>query len=334
MRQTILFGNGINLLSGKDYSWDNVLAKLTTDNSGILKDTTATHVFEDIVLNNKAQASTNTKYNYDSALIDARKKFQKELNYLRNNKKESTTNIYKRLLELGAENYLTTNYDRIFNDILKGEKWDLIAESKSGNYISTHRKYFYEKEVRKIALWPIHGDTQELSTIMLGFGHYCSSISALAHYFGHGSTRENGYPDKKNTLKDYCKWKEKNKASYIRYKIKNKVFDIFPSFWADLFFSSDVHIIGFGMDQSENDLWMVLNKRKEMLSKGLSIHNKIFYYGEQPPTIELLRAYGVECYCPKRVGDNWEQLYEECLKKMKDNIAKRRVSKQQYMKTK
>ena len=32
-----------------------------------------------------------------------------------------------------------------------------------------------------------------------------------------------------------------------------------------LFFNSDIHIVGFGFDYSEIDLWWILNKRARMM---------------------------------------------------------------------
>ena len=48
--------------------------------------------------------------------------------------------------------------------------------------------------------------------------------------------------------------------------------------WIDLFFTTNVHIIGFGLDYSEQDIWWILNKRKRYMyeNKG-NIRNKIHY---------------------------------------------------------
>ena len=46
--------------------------------------------------------------------------------------------------------------------------------------------------------------------------------------------------------------------------------------WIDLMFTTDVYIVGFGMDFSEQDIWWILNKRQRFIKEGkINSENKI-----------------------------------------------------------
>lgn len=68
----------------------------------------------------------------------------------------------------------------------------------------------------------------------------------------------------------------------IEQKFKDSSFN--NSSWIELFFNSNIHIIGFTFDFSEIDLWWVLNKRARMMkSNSLSskIKNEIHFYCDE-----------------------------------------------------
>src|SRR5690606_20341177 len=52
------------------------------------------------------------------------------------------------------------------------------------------------------------------------------------------------------------------------------------SSWIELFFTSNIHVIGFTFDFCEIDLWWVLNKRARMMKSTLKakIKNEIHFY--------------------------------------------------------
>ena len=57
MKQTILFGNGINRLSGNDFEWGNLLKKVLKVDAFISEGVPYTHQFEDIYLNGKCDTN-------------------------------------------------------------------------------------------------------------------------------------------------------------------------------------------------------------------------------------------------------------------------------------
>lgn len=314
MKQSILFGNGINRLSWSGMSWGALLNEIVEENKQLLDSSTinSTHIFDDICYNGKSTSSNVT---------EIKELFKEKIIEAREGANDETASAYKNLINLHAEHYLTTNYDGYVEKLLEDE-FGKPTYRNSGHYISVHRKYIYAKGDKRVSFWPIHGDFNKTETMMLGFSHYCVSISALCHYLTNGSTRLNGYHDGRSSLHNYRKWKEQHHASYIQYKIKEKKINDNPSFWADLFFTTDVHIIGLELDFSEIDIWMVLNRRKQLLKNG-NIRNKIFFYGLHGNNWSLLEAYGVDLYSPEFDG-NWSDFYNKCIQKMKKNINKRR----------
>ena len=86
-----------------------------------------------------------------------------------------------------------------------------------------------------------------------------------------------------------------------------------PLSWIDLFFTHDIHIIGFSLQYEEVDLWWILNKRQRYKRKFAHenlINNKIFYYGYVDCNKEkLLNKFGVQVYSlnSKRTKDYTEE---------------------------
>ena len=126
-------------------------------------------------------------------------------------------------------------------------------------------------------LWKIHGDVHSPKSIMLGLDHYCGSIGKIDSYIKGQYALNNNV--KVSSMEDKLK-------SYSDDKGSNNKLDFLS--WVELMFFSNIHIVGFGMDFSETDLWWVLNKRAR-LSKEFKVPNKIYYYvGEMVPSKKLL----------------------------------------------
>src|SRR5690606_16319826 len=100
---------------------------------------------------------------------------------------------------------------------------------------------------------------------MLGLDHYCGSIGKLDAYLkGTYEFQENKKTIRVNSITD---------------KIKRREYD--QHSWVELFFNTDIHILGLSLEYSETDLWWILNKRARIMNdKKTSVHisNQIFYY--------------------------------------------------------
>lgn len=165
--------------------------------------------------------------------------------------------IYESLYNSNCQNFITTNYDRAFESVLelKGVK---ISKKSTEKIYSIRRVKELTKENEKKFLWQIHGEVDVPKTIMLGLDHYCGSIGKIDDYIkGTGSyNSELSIEEKFNKIKF----------------LKNS--------WIELFFTTNVHIIGFGLDYSETDIWWILNKRARLRKENLKdkIKNKIYFY--------------------------------------------------------
>jgi hypothetical protein len=97
-------------------------------------------------------------------------------------------------------------------------------------------------------------------------------------------------------------------------KLKHNKFD--NRSWAELFFNSNVHILGLSLDYSETDLWWILTKRARILSEEKTsslVQNKIFYYSRHltPEREGLLKSLHVNVVKPDvdNYGNNWDKYY-------------------------
>ena len=118
---------------------------------------------------------------------------------------------------------------------------------------------------------------------MLGLDHYCGSIGKINDYIkGKYEYNKNGEP---HILKGIIE------------RIENNECEI-PFSWIDLFFTHNIHIIGFGLQYEETDLWWILNKRQRYIkqhSRENIISNNIYFYGDVEENKKaLLMKLGVE----------------------------------------
>lgn len=168
------------------------------------------------------------------------------------------------LIKNKIDNIITTNYDHGIEYILKkcGYKNDKNNSSEKIYSIRRYKKFIDSKK-NEIILWKIHGDIDVIKSITLGFDQYCGSLSKLNTYIkGEYKSSQNSNIGQKS----------------IQEKCINKKLRDYGS-WAELFFFSNIYILGFGMDFAEIDIWWLLNKRARIkLESPKLIKNKIIYY--------------------------------------------------------
>ena len=127
-------------------------------------------------------------------------------------------------------------------------------------YSIRRKKSFISNDAtHTVTLWKMHGDIDNIKSVSLGFDQYSGSLARLNEYL------KGTY---KSTSGPAC-------TVHITDKLKARKFDSLS--WAELFFRSNVYILGFGMAFSEIDLWWVLNKRARFIKEGHKIQNKIYY---------------------------------------------------------
>ncbi len=114
-------------------------------------------------------------------------------------------------------------------------------------------------------IWHIHGLAYKPSSIVIGHYYYGKLLSQIQRYVGSMMTR---YKVAETLGKHYS-----------------------PKSWVDYFLMGDVHILGFGMDPAEFELWWLACCKQRNFPDS-----KIYYYtrGIAPEKKLLMCAYGIE----------------------------------------
>ena len=312
--EAILFGNGFNLLSGNCPSWQSLLNEISANRLvPKLKDIVPnTYTYENIFL---------------SPVLEATIENSKEEENLKNKVKNLLANLiptetYKDLLDLEADCYLTTNYD---NTIFNNKKKFIKAWDRSENLYSIRRWRQIETNDHNFLLFQIHGDVDNVKSIMLGLDHYTGSLAKVQDYVKGIYQREpkdkkkEAVAKSKGTKGDYFKYykvppliKRLNGSIVLqkpeKYGFENNGTGLLS--WIDAFFFSNLHIIGFNLDFSEVDIWWLLVRRARLMKDSYTnqfMSNKIYYYPVNPTEEELkkekskinfLKTLGVEICLP------------------------------------
>ena len=211
------------------------------------------------------------------------------------------------------DSYLTTNYDTFLHRILELRDYEQAASQNSETKYSIRRHVLMRKQEtsHSCRLWNIHGtynDRPDSFTIQYGYEHYCGCIGKIDNYL---------------------------KGTYT-YQLRKKEISIPPMYkklqddklrkgesWIDLFFFSNVHILGLNLSPEEIDLLYILNLRSRWLRDPKiknRIRNRIVFYGQPTNAVKaLLKQFSVEVRSssPKPPGKNAEkQAYENYYKRV------------------
>lgn len=289
MLQTILYGNGLNLLSKGAPSWDELLKGISNGFDAVSQsDIPNTLKYEGLLMDSPYRSPSKVLMDVDnhilrsangSILKTAGQLTEEELkNKIANQLQSFSSNsMYGFIASLPVSNYLTTNYD---NTLLGSFSSYNTGSKFRAEKIYSIRRYYdittYDGSSKRY--WPIHGNVESPASIMLGYDHYCGSLAKIESYVK-GSYELN-----------------KEKVDSIEKRLSYGISDYFS--WIDLFFISDVHIIGFGLKYDEIDLWWLLNKRRRIMRANPDlIKNKVIYYQVDPISdgmSEIFTRFGVE----------------------------------------
>ena len=167
------------------------------------------------------------------------------------------------------------NGDQAQSDGDQGEAGDYIYTAEELYNIRTRKVYsktYSEGKKHTVTLWKIHGDASrdDGKSIILGFDQYCGQLTKLLEYLkGHYSSDDNTTTQGHPSGLRYAEC-----TTPMLKKIENDTYDGIS--WAELFFTSNVYIAGFGMDYAEIDLWWLINYRARLKHiKSLNINNQI-----------------------------------------------------------
>lgn len=176
--------------------------------------------------------------------------------------------IHRELKSLKIDSLITTNYDLFLEYV-----WD----DHFIPFINKGTKYLRDSvgEINGIDFFHAHGCITVPTTICLGYEHYMGIVERFRY-------------DINRTPKEIgCK----NIAAVLKGIIEP------TGTWAEKFYTSDVHIIGFGLYECEADFWWLLTHRASMYytNEGGSnlIRNTITYYDvfdDLPKSTEEIQA--------------------------------------------
>ncbi len=301
MNNTILFGNGLNNLSKKPIPWtellDRIKGKKNFDNGELPN----TFIYERAVFENKnSNDIRQTEFNIKLSIAELLSSIE-------------TNEFYEMLFELKVMNYLTTNYDYAFrNYIIQTDKYLSYNHSTEDIYSIRRQTQIFDKREKEICkIWNIHGEIDKPVSIMLGLDHYCGSVSKLDAYVkGTYEFQENSKPIRIKKMTE---------------KLAKKEFD--NRSWSELFFTTNIHILGLSLDYSETDLWWILTKRARIINEEKSsnlVKNNIYFYDRHIKTDkeELLRSLNVTVVKPEKDNykNNWHQYYTDTINQIKHMI--------------
>lgn len=289
MEQAILFGNGFNRITNEKCSWDDILSsKVDKD----LRDISYTLQYESAYLK---EYQDNSKSNDETS-------FKEDI--LRGINSDFTNKVYEILADSPIKYFITTNYNTTLDNVLNIRGFRLKIDTKRLEKIySIRRKHRLTKGADAKEVWYAHGEVSNPKSIMLGYDHYCGSLSKINDY-----------------IKGKYDYLGERKIPSIEKRINDKIYDIHS--WIDLFFFADLHIIALGLDFSENDIWWILNKRQRLIvdRKVNELPNKIYFYMTEDDLKKrtLLEYFGVEVIEYTVTDNNYEDIYSNAIRSVID----------------
>ena len=284
-----MLGNGINRAFNSD-SWDDLLNSVDIrDEKYDIRNYNCPETLKAILV---------TKDNVDKAL-----KNQKDrLGNLGTEKTAAQTQLLQRLLSIGFNSILTTNYSYELETAALGRNkvnertlkriqthTDEVMRCEPVFMLHTYNSVIYNNIPQRI--FHIHGEARKPGSMIMGAYYYGLLLGKILEI---NKKRANAYADG-------------------NFRIKS---------WTDAFILGDVYILGFGFGFAESDMWWLINRKKREPASG----HTVFY--EMDPTdrinrakIDLLKLMNVEIvylHC----GD-WKQTYIEAVNDIEKRTEER-----------
>lgn len=253
--QVLLLGNGINQMNGGG-SWNDFLRAIATKKEII----DGTIPVESLNCPEPLKAILVTEDHVDVAMREYCGKiaFQQQTRQARD--------TYQRLLTLGFDEILTTNYTYELEvaanvakrmnarDITKLMRHKDGIKRAEGKYLlHTYNQLAVGGYTNRV--WHIHGEARKPESTVLGHYYYGNLLFKIKEHL-----KDRNYSEKREVRS-----------------------------WIDAFVLGDVYVLGFGFGLSEMDLWWLLNRK----AREKSNTGKVYFYEAEPVEFdekhELLR---------------------------------------------
>jgi hypothetical protein len=197
--------------------------------------------------------------------------------------------IHEELIAMDVTHYVTTNYDYTLQKVILKNDFNYKSFKNLGIKRETKFSIFRHNLVNEKKFWHIHGEINSPKSLTIGYEQYGGSLQHIRSY----------------TIEDFLR-------NYQKTSFEN------GKSWIDLFFTSDVHILGLSLDFLEMDLWWLLIYRAQyQVKKNKKWPNKIVYYCPQKyqnkEKEDLLKSNNVEIQHFNLEG---LEFYRECISKI------------------
>ena len=247
----LLLGTGINRCQTSDISWKNLMQEIKNNYNGV-------YINDNISFPMQFENIANKILSLSHPPSDEIYSILKEyiINYVNDKFNQLDHKLHLNLASI-ADSIITTNYDFEIEKAL-----DLEFDPKQHGEINSN-KYNINciSQVKNKQIHHIHGNIKHARSICLGYEHYSGTLQHLRSAL---TTRD----------------KDNHKPNIIRF-LEGSKSDL--KTWAVRFFTDDIHIIGFGLDQSEIDLWWLITYRAYLYYTNIYnardlIKNTIIYH--------------------------------------------------------
>lgn len=263
--QILLLGNGIERYSGQ-VNWEKFLSQIQVPNCpSIPKKSLIPFPLQYEILSTPSPAP-----NFFSPKHEELRKTHLEdgLNLLC----DSSNDLLDLLPSLNLDHILTTNYTycteaafgakvsptKYLQEDMQVKQFVCSKLSKPGSAVSPEKSYrlrtgylLPRKDGGETAIWHIHGEKSNDSTIVLGHEKYGKVLAKIT---------------------ECCTDSALKRISEMR-----KETDFYN--WPELFLFGDIYILGFGYNMCESDLWWLLRRKQRQANTD----GKVFFYEPSHP---------------------------------------------------
>lgn len=296
MNNTLLFGNGINRATNPGISWEN-----------LMQESGCGELTAEVPLPIRAVVTSSQNGNMiGKRRLDTFKLFQQNIKDNIIGADLAPSDLHRALRSQNFDFFVTTNYDDCLERSCPG-----YTESfkNTGGY-----KYLLQKigTVDNRPIFHAHGYQKWADTLCISFQQYMGLISRLSQSLG---LEKEKYSDSISQIKELVKGNIPSKNN-----------------WAELFFVTNVHILGLGLSFFEYDLWWLLSLRSSLFSpyNNLSEYeNRIYYYdldvcggpsNEDLSKRAVLEKLGVEVVTERLETEDYNAGYVRLINIIKNNI--------------
>lgn len=289
----ILLGNGLNRCL-KDYpSWDDLLQGIESEFFSKLGPTVNSLLKYDAIL-----CEAKGRYGSDNVskrVLDCLKRLDTPQVAIENSK------LFESILDSGVKTILTTNYDyNLENALVHGTSSPLFGKQIEGHYsFETRASDKRNNVIGNLDIHHIHGELKFPKSICLGITKYIDNLAKTMELLSDGESSQN--------------------VSSLGRLIDLNVLARDPGWtktWAELFFNSDVYIVGLGLSSDELDIWWLLMRRAQLLADremNGKITNRIIYFPliseDEQRDFSPFDVLHVECEPCKVFNGDWGKAY-------------------------